>query len=84
LQVETAIQFFAEEFKMNLRISQMTTPVIAVMDGITFGGGAGLAAYAHHHPPHHHPPCVFWMHTPPLQNRGSQNKNPTHELQLKP
>lgn len=44
--METAINFFREEFTMNLRISQMNKPVFAVMDGITFGGGAGLAAYA--------------------------------------
>jgi len=41
-----ALTFFAEEYQLNLRLHQFPKPVVVVADGITMGGGLGLAAGA--------------------------------------
>lgn len=38
--------FWADEYRMNLAIAQYPKPVVALMHGITFGGGVGIAAHA--------------------------------------
>lgn len=39
-------RFWAAEYAMNARIGAYPKPVVAVLDGITFGGGIGLAGHA--------------------------------------
>jgi enoyl-CoA hydratase len=41
-----ADEFFREEFDLDLLIHQYPKPVVALADGITMGGGLGLAAAA--------------------------------------
>ena len=38
--------FWADEYRMNLEISRFPKPVVAVMHGITFGGGIGISGHA--------------------------------------
>jgi 3-hydroxyisobutyryl-CoA hydrolase len=38
----TAINFFKDEFELDFILSQLPKPYIAVLDGITMGGGVGL------------------------------------------
>lgn len=38
--------FWADEYRMNLDIADYPKPVVAVMHGITFGGGIGISAHA--------------------------------------
>ncbi|GAA0690570.1 enoyl-CoA hydratase/isomerase family protein [Kitasatospora atroaurantiaca] len=40
-----ARSFFRDEYLLNHRISQYPKPYVAVMDGITMGGGVGLSAH---------------------------------------
>jgi enoyl-CoA hydratase/carnithine racemase len=40
------VSFFAEEYALDLRIHNFPQPVILIADGITMGGGLGLAAGA--------------------------------------
>lgn len=39
-------EFWADEYRMNLDIAEYPKPVVAVMHGITFGGGIGISAHA--------------------------------------
>ena len=39
-------QFWGDEYRMNLEISQYPKPVVALMDGIVFGGGLGISGHA--------------------------------------
>ncbi|KAG6877739.1 hypothetical protein C0993_004556 [Termitomyces sp. T159_Od127] len=41
-----AIDFFKREFELDYLLATLTKPYVAILDGITMGGGAGLAAYA--------------------------------------
>tara|TARA_Y100001001_G_C7986219_1_gene301269 strand:+ start:167 stop:1207 length:1041 start_codon:yes stop_codon:yes gene_type:complete len=43
-----ALAFFAEEYKLNEKISNYTKPYIALMNGITMGGGMGISIHASH------------------------------------
>lgn len=38
-------RFFAEEYKLNNLIGTLRVPFIAVIDGITMGGGVGLSVH---------------------------------------
>lgn len=38
--------FFLAEYRMNELLQRYPKPVVAVMDGVTMGGGAGLSVYA--------------------------------------
>lgn len=40
--------FWREEYALNARIARYPKPLAAVMDGITMGGGIGLAGHARH------------------------------------
>ncbi|MDR3514563.1 MAG: enoyl-CoA hydratase/isomerase family protein [Azospirillaceae bacterium] len=40
--------FFREEYHLNARIARYPKPVVAVMDGITMGGGIGIGGHASH------------------------------------
>jgi len=39
-------EFWGDEYRMNLEISQFPKPVVALMDGIVFGGGLGISGHA--------------------------------------
>ncbi len=45
---EPGRQFWREEYSVNLLISRYPKPVVTIMDGITMGGGVGLASHASH------------------------------------
>lgn len=40
--------FFAEEYRMNAAIKAFPKPYIALMDGVTMGGGVGLSVHGSH------------------------------------
>ncbi|WP_022885045.1 3-hydroxyisobutyryl-CoA hydrolase [Glaciibacter superstes] len=39
-------RFFREEYRLNAMIAEYSKPVVAIMDGITMGGGIGIAGHA--------------------------------------
>jgi enoyl-CoA hydratase len=43
---EGASRFFRAEYALNLQISRFGKPVVALADGVTMGGGIGLAGHA--------------------------------------
>ena len=45
---EDATSFWREEFRLNRMIADYPKPYVALMDGITMGGGVGLSAHASH------------------------------------
>lgn len=45
-QPERTAEFFRAEYALNLMISEFPKPVVAIADGITMGGGIGLAGHA--------------------------------------
>lgn len=42
-----ADEFFRVEYRTNAAISEFPSPVVAIADGVTMGGGIGLAGHAH-------------------------------------
>ncbi|TPW32426.1 enoyl-CoA hydratase/isomerase family protein [Martelella alba] len=44
----TAIDFLADEYRMNAHIARLDKPYIAIMDGIVMGGGLGISAHGSH------------------------------------
>jgi enoyl-CoA hydratase len=40
--------FFAEEYRMNVAIKSFPKPYLALMDGVTMGGGVGLSVHGSH------------------------------------
>lgn len=47
-KTELAETFWREEFRLNHRIATYSKPYVALMDGITMGGGVGLGAHGRH------------------------------------
>jgi enoyl-CoA hydratase len=45
---ENALQFFSNEYRLNTLIHQYKKPYIALMDGITMGGGVGVSLHGSH------------------------------------
>ena len=43
-----AVRFFFEEYRMNWRIARFGKPYIALLDGITMGGGVGISVHGTH------------------------------------
>jgi enoyl-CoA hydratase len=46
--VAAAVRFFFEEYRMNWRIAHLAKPYIALLDGITMGGGVGISVHGTH------------------------------------
>ncbi len=46
--VTAAARFFREEYRMNWRIRNFPKPYIALMDGVTMGGGVGISVHGSH------------------------------------
>jgi enoyl-CoA hydratase len=42
------VTFYSEEYRLNRRLKLYPKPVIVLLDGLTMGGGAGLAMHASH------------------------------------
>lgn len=40
--------FWRDEYRLDVRIARCPKPVVAIMDGLTMGGGVGLTAHASH------------------------------------
>ncbi|MEJ8308256.1 3-hydroxyisobutyryl-CoA hydrolase [Agrobacterium larrymoorei] len=45
---DQALAFWAEEYRLNARISHLRKPWLAIMDGICMGGGVGLSVHGSH------------------------------------
>jgi enoyl-CoA hydratase/carnithine racemase len=45
---EAALAFLAAEYRLNYRIATYSKPFMALMHGVTMGGGAGLSMHARH------------------------------------
>lgn len=45
---EEAADFFRAEYAMNAAIAEYPKPIVAIADGITMGGGIGIAGHASH------------------------------------
>lgn len=43
--VAAAVPFFHDEYRLNWRISQFPKPYVALLDGVTMGGGVGISAH---------------------------------------
>lgn len=39
------VEFFTAEYELNLRLAELDTPLVSVIDGICFGGGLGLSVH---------------------------------------
>ncbi len=46
--VQRAAEFFHHEYQLNLSIQQLNKPYIALMDGMTMGGGVGISLHGSH------------------------------------
>jgi enoyl-CoA hydratase/carnithine racemase len=44
-QISTADAFFRTEYLMNLQLSRLPIPFVALIDGIVLGGGAGISVH---------------------------------------
>lgn len=45
---QSGIQFWQDEYQLNAFINNYAKPIITIMDGITMGGGVGVACHASH------------------------------------
>lgn len=46
--VAAAMPFFHDEYRMNWRIKHFPKPYVAVLDGVTMGGGVGISVHGSH------------------------------------
>jgi len=46
--VDAATPFFFDEYRMNWRIKHFPKPYLAVLDGVTMGGGVGISVHGSH------------------------------------
>ncbi|MFK7862055.1 MAG: enoyl-CoA hydratase/isomerase family protein [Granulosicoccus sp.] len=46
--VDSGRQFWRDEYRLNALIDRYTKPYVAIMDGITMGGGIGISAHGSH------------------------------------
>ena len=46
--VDAVMPFFHDEYRMNWRIKRFPKPYIAVLDGVTMGGGFGISVHGSH------------------------------------
>ena len=46
--VAAAVRFFFGEYRMNWRIAHLGKPYVALLDGITMGGGVGISVHGTH------------------------------------
>ena len=46
--VAAAVRFYALEYPMNAQLHQFSKPYIALLDGITMGGGVGISVHGSH------------------------------------
>lgn len=46
--VAQAVRFFHAEYRMNWRIANLGKPYVALLDGITMGGGVGISVHGTH------------------------------------
>jgi enoyl-CoA hydratase len=46
--IEHAVRFFFDEYRLNWRIRQFPKPYVALIDGITMGGGVGVSVHGSH------------------------------------
>jgi enoyl-CoA hydratase len=46
--VESALAFYALEYPMNARLHHFAKPYIALLDGVTMGGGVGVSVHGSH------------------------------------
>ena len=46
--VAPALEFYALEYAMNARLHRFSKPYVALLDGITMGGGAGVSMHGSH------------------------------------
>ena len=53
--------FFAAEYKMNARIFHFPKPFIALLDGITMGGGVGVAIHGSHRIITEKTNCIYFI-----------------------
>lgn len=47
-QHDTQMAFWRDEYALNLRISRLKTPFVALVDGLVMGGGVGVALHGSH------------------------------------
>lgn len=40
-----SVAFFSAEYQLNARLAELTTPIVALIDGICMGGGLGLSVH---------------------------------------
>ena len=45
---ESAVRFFADEYRLNARIERYPKPYVALIDGIVMGGGVGVSCHGSH------------------------------------
>lgn len=43
--IPESIKFFTSEYSLNFQLATFSKPIVAIMDGITMGGGVGLAIH---------------------------------------
>ncbi|MEO1089472.1 MAG: enoyl-CoA hydratase/isomerase family protein [Pseudomonadota bacterium] len=46
--VDAAAPFFFDEYRMNWRIKRFPKPYVALLDGVTMGGGVGISVHGSH------------------------------------